>query len=116
MKRIVILLIILALTIALMGYILCARAECPLDTPHIVYTSFDGSYLFGYAEVPEGEYYARVTMYLDGNAYARIFCRIDKDGCFRLHVVAHCEYLTAIVTDAAQEPYWVFGQAVEWPI
>jgi len=60
---------------------------------------YDGFLLSGEAVVPEGEYFVRVTMYLEANHYIVVTAPIENEGTFNVHIASHCEYITVAIVD-----------------
>ena len=93
-----------------------AYAEEMIIDPHIVYTRYDGAELFGIAEVPDGEYYAKVTMYIEGYRYFILFVPIQPDGTFQSWLWADCYYMTVSVTEYPLPAECACGTIEEYPV
>ncbi len=77
-----------------------AYAEEQAHGPHVVFTNYNGTELFGIAEIPdEGQYWARVTMYIDDDSYFILFVPVLANGTFQAWIHAACRYITVAVTD-----------------
>lgn len=77
-----------------------AQTEPVPDTPHVVYTYYDGVEMTGLAEIPDGgEYYVRLTFFIEGDRFFILFAPIDQNGEFHTYVVANCERLVVQVVD-----------------
>lgn len=60
--------------------------------------TYDGLVLRGEVTVPEEEFFARVTFFLNGGVYFVLVTKII-DGEFCVHVSANCEHIAVILVD-----------------
>ncbi len=61
---------------------------------------YDGYVMHGNATVPnDRDYYARITLFLDGNVYIILVVKIQPDGDFTTYVYSNFEAYTVIITD-----------------
>lgn len=54
--------------------------------------------LKGEVIVPQGEYYVRITLFLEGDRYIVLTDKI-QDHQFCVHVAANCEYVAVMIVD-----------------
>lgn len=116
MKKII--LITAAVMVALIIlFVVIARGETtePAEVPHIVYTYYNGHYLAGIAETPRGGYWARITIYVDNNAYVMIYTPIEADGTFHLWITSAWKYMTISVVDEPGKTAEPQDTTEEWP-
>ena len=67
----------------------CIPNACAEEVYQIEYATYERDCLKGHAIVPEGEkVYVRVTMYLEGNYYIRLYTGVQEDGSFEIDVFA----------------------------
>jgi len=104
----------LVLLIVIYGGILFAMAANAEETPHVVYTHYNGTELFGIAEAPDG-WWARVTMYIDDDSYFVLFAPILPNGTFQAWIFSMCRYITVAVTDYPIIHAQAQGAVETWP-
>ena len=67
---------------------------------HIAYAYYYRNELFGWAEMIDGVYFARVTFFLSNSAWFVLIIPVDKDGSFSLDIAVNCESIVIAIVDS----------------
>lgn len=108
--------------VAMMAWATIGRAEEISEPPeipygpHLVYTSYDGLYLYGVADVPEGQWWVRCAMFLPGNYFLVIYLPIAGNGEFSAYIATNCYYMVASISDTPYDETYYYSPIGKWPV
>lgn len=67
---------------------------------HIEYAVYDGMEFEGRAEIQDGQYFARISFFLEGDINIAVIVPVSREGLFQLDIASNCKYAVAAIVDS----------------